>query len=147
MHILLNTLYINESIVTLEGAKAIGEIKSLTYLELESTEISNEEIFETIRHLDSVIIGDLDTCRRKMEMFMDIGIDRLAQAVDQGAKDVALGQVVAPQPAFNLSARDDLRRPLHQQMQMSTSPSAGLSPSTSGCLMSIRVGTSVQLAR
>ena len=52
--------------------------------EFAGEEISNEEIFETIRHLDSVIIGDLDTCRRKMEMFMDIGIDRLMCLVQMG---------------------------------------------------------------
>ena len=39
--------------------------------------ISNEEIFEVIRELDSVIIGDVETCRSKMAKFADIGMDRL----------------------------------------------------------------------
>ncbi len=47
--------------------------------------ISNEEIFEVIRHLDSVVIGSVDTCRRKMEGFRDIGVDRLMCLVQMGA--------------------------------------------------------------
>lgn len=52
--------------------------------EFSGEEISNEEIFETIRHLDSVVIGDLDTCRSKMEKFREIGLDRLMCLVQMG---------------------------------------------------------------
>ena len=52
--------------------------------EFAGEEISNEEIFETIRDLDSVIIGDLRTCRRKMAIYRDIGIDRLMCLVQYG---------------------------------------------------------------
>lgn len=47
-------------------------------------ELSNEEIFETIRHLDSVIIGDVAECKRKIERFRDIGLDRLMCLVQMG---------------------------------------------------------------
>jgi alkanesulfonate monooxygenase SsuD/methylene tetrahydromethanopterin reductase-like flavin-dependent oxidoreductase (luciferase family) len=39
--------------------------------------VSNEEAHEITEHLDSVIIGDPDLCRRKMEKYRDIGVDRL----------------------------------------------------------------------
>ena len=52
--------------------------------EFAGEEISNEEIFETIRHLDSVIIGDVATCGRKMERFKEIGMDRLMCLVQMG---------------------------------------------------------------
>ncbi len=47
--------------------------------------ISNEEIFEVIRELDTVVIGGVDTCRRKMEGFRDIGVDRLMCLMQMGA--------------------------------------------------------------
>ncbi len=40
-------------------------------------EVSNEEAHEVLETLDSVIIGDPDHCRRKMEKYRDIGTDRL----------------------------------------------------------------------
>ena len=40
-------------------------------------EISPEEAYETLAPLDSVIIGDVETCRRKMQRYRDIGVDRL----------------------------------------------------------------------
>jgi alkanesulfonate monooxygenase SsuD/methylene tetrahydromethanopterin reductase-like flavin-dependent oxidoreductase (luciferase family) len=46
--------------------------------------ISNEEIFETIGKLDSVVIGDVETCRRKMAGFRDIGVDRLMCLMQMG---------------------------------------------------------------
>ncbi|MEZ5559025.1 MAG: LLM class flavin-dependent oxidoreductase [Pseudomonadales bacterium] len=52
--------------------------------EFAGEEIGNEEIYETIRHLDSVIIGDVDTCRAKMESFREIGLDRLMCLVQMG---------------------------------------------------------------
>jgi alkanesulfonate monooxygenase SsuD/methylene tetrahydromethanopterin reductase-like flavin-dependent oxidoreductase (luciferase family) len=52
--------------------------------EFAGEEISNEEIFEVIRDLDSVIIGDVETCRAKMAKFADIGMDRLMCLVQMG---------------------------------------------------------------
>jgi alkanesulfonate monooxygenase SsuD/methylene tetrahydromethanopterin reductase-like flavin-dependent oxidoreductase (luciferase family) len=40
-------------------------------------EISGEEVFEILNEQDSVIIGDPETCRRKMARYRDIGVDRL----------------------------------------------------------------------
>ncbi len=52
--------------------------------EFAGEDISNEEVFETIRHLDSVIIGDVAECTRKIERFHDIGLDRLMCLVQMG---------------------------------------------------------------
>ena len=59
-------------------------VVSLMKREFAGEEISNEEIFETIRHIDSVIVGDVRTCIRKMEGFRDIGMDRLMCLVQMG---------------------------------------------------------------
>ena len=59
-------------------------VVSLMKREFAGEEISNEEIFESIRHIDSVIIGDVDTCAAKMERFRDIGMDRLMCLVQMG---------------------------------------------------------------
>jgi alkanesulfonate monooxygenase SsuD/methylene tetrahydromethanopterin reductase-like flavin-dependent oxidoreductase (luciferase family) len=40
-------------------------------------DISGEEVFEILNEQDSVIIGDPETCRRKMARYRDIGVDRL----------------------------------------------------------------------
>ena len=40
-------------------------------------DISGEEVFEILNEQDSVIIGDPETCRRKMLRYRDIGVDRL----------------------------------------------------------------------
>jgi len=52
--------------------------------EFAGEEISNEEIFEVIREIDSVIIGDVATCKAKMGKFRDIGMDRLMCLVQMG---------------------------------------------------------------
>ena len=39
--------------------------------------ISNEEAYEILNKQDTVIIGDVDTCRKKMQRYRDIGLDRL----------------------------------------------------------------------
>jgi alkanesulfonate monooxygenase SsuD/methylene tetrahydromethanopterin reductase-like flavin-dependent oxidoreductase (luciferase family) len=39
--------------------------------------ITNEEAYEILNKQDSVIIGDIDTCRRKMRRYQEIGLDRL----------------------------------------------------------------------
>jgi len=46
---------------------------------------SNEEIFETLDPLPSVIVGDVDTCRRKIEAYREIGVDRLMCLVQYAA--------------------------------------------------------------
>ncbi len=60
-------------------------VVALLKREFAGESISNEEIFEVIRHLDSVVIGGVDTCRRKMEGFRDIGVDRLMCLMQMGA--------------------------------------------------------------
>jgi alkanesulfonate monooxygenase SsuD/methylene tetrahydromethanopterin reductase-like flavin-dependent oxidoreductase (luciferase family) len=59
-------------------------VVALLKREFAGEELSNEEIFEVIGKLDSVIIGDVATCRRKMERFRDIGVDRLMCLVQMG---------------------------------------------------------------
>jgi len=39
--------------------------------------VSNEEVFETLEPLPSVIVGDVASCRRKIEAYRDIGVERL----------------------------------------------------------------------
>ncbi len=52
--------------------------------EFAGEEPSNEEIFDVIRDIDSVIIGDVETCRAKMAKFRDIGVDRLMCLLQMG---------------------------------------------------------------
>jgi hypothetical protein len=59
-------------------------VVSLLKREFAGEEIGNEEIFDTLRHLDSVIIGDVDTCAKKMAGYRDIGVDRLMCLVQMG---------------------------------------------------------------
>jgi alkanesulfonate monooxygenase SsuD/methylene tetrahydromethanopterin reductase-like flavin-dependent oxidoreductase (luciferase family) len=47
--------------------------------------VSNEEIFETLDPLPSVIVGDVASCRRKIEAYADIGVDRLMCLLQFGA--------------------------------------------------------------
>ena len=44
-----------------------------------------EEVYEVLAPMDSVIVGDVDTCRRKLERFRDIGVDRLMCLMQFGA--------------------------------------------------------------
>ncbi|XOV83276.1 MAG: LLM class flavin-dependent oxidoreductase [bacterium] len=67
-------------------------VVALMKREFVGEDISNEEIFETIRHLDSVIIGDVKTCEKKMQQFQDIGLDRLMCLIQMG--EVAHEQVL-----------------------------------------------------
>ncbi len=39
--------------------------------------ITNEEAYEILSEQDAVIIGDVETCRRKMKRYQEIGLDRL----------------------------------------------------------------------
>jgi alkanesulfonate monooxygenase SsuD/methylene tetrahydromethanopterin reductase-like flavin-dependent oxidoreductase (luciferase family) len=59
-------------------------VVALMKREFAGEKISNEEIFEVIRHLDSVVIGDVEECRRKMEGFREIGVDRLMCLMQMG---------------------------------------------------------------
>jgi alkanesulfonate monooxygenase SsuD/methylene tetrahydromethanopterin reductase-like flavin-dependent oxidoreductase (luciferase family) len=43
----------------------------------EGQDVSNEEIYETLAPIESVIVGDVETCRAKMKHYRDIGVDRL----------------------------------------------------------------------
>ena len=60
-------------------------VVALLKREFAGEQISDEEIFETIRHLDTVVIGGVDACRTKMAGFREIGIDRLMCLVQMGA--------------------------------------------------------------
>lgn len=40
-------------------------------------EVSDEEIFEVLSAQDSLIVGSPDTCRKKLQKYADLGIDRL----------------------------------------------------------------------
>jgi alkanesulfonate monooxygenase SsuD/methylene tetrahydromethanopterin reductase-like flavin-dependent oxidoreductase (luciferase family) len=60
-------------------------VVALLKREFAGEDISNEEIFEVIRELDSVVIGGVETCRKKMEGFRDIGVDRLMCLMQMGA--------------------------------------------------------------
>ncbi len=44
---------------------------------LEGEQVSDEEIFEALRDQDSLIVGSPKTCRKKLRMYADLGIDRL----------------------------------------------------------------------
>ncbi|TVS09285.1 MAG: LLM class flavin-dependent oxidoreductase [Gammaproteobacteria bacterium] len=59
-------------------------VVSLLKREFRGEELSNEEIYEVLKDLDSVIIGDVATCRRKMSGFRDIGVDRLMCLMQMG---------------------------------------------------------------
>ncbi len=45
--------------------------------QLMGEEVDPEETFETLAAIESVVIGDVDACRKKIEGFRAIGIDRL----------------------------------------------------------------------
>ncbi len=59
-------------------------VVALMKREFAGEELSNEEIYEVIRNLDSVIIGDIETCRAKMARYRDIGVDRLMCLMQMG---------------------------------------------------------------
>jgi alkanesulfonate monooxygenase SsuD/methylene tetrahydromethanopterin reductase-like flavin-dependent oxidoreductase (luciferase family) len=40
-------------------------------------ELDPVEVYEVLEPLESVIVGDVDTCRRKMQRYADAGVDRL----------------------------------------------------------------------
>lgn len=42
------------------------------------------EVYEALEPLDSVIVGDVETCRRKMSKYADVGVDRLMCLMQYG---------------------------------------------------------------
>jgi alkanesulfonate monooxygenase SsuD/methylene tetrahydromethanopterin reductase-like flavin-dependent oxidoreductase (luciferase family) len=44
---------------------------------LEGEHVSDDEIFDALRDQDSLIVGSPSTCRKKLRMYADLGIDRL----------------------------------------------------------------------
>jgi alkanesulfonate monooxygenase SsuD/methylene tetrahydromethanopterin reductase-like flavin-dependent oxidoreductase (luciferase family) len=62
----------------------VSPVVALLKRDFAGEEIGNEEVFETVRHLDSVIIGDVATCRAKMARFREAGVDRLMCLVQMG---------------------------------------------------------------
>jgi alkanesulfonate monooxygenase SsuD/methylene tetrahydromethanopterin reductase-like flavin-dependent oxidoreductase (luciferase family) len=58
---------------TAAGADAMALVGRLARGE----EISGEEVYEVLGREDSIIIGDPETCRRKMRHYQQIGVDRL----------------------------------------------------------------------
>jgi alkanesulfonate monooxygenase SsuD/methylene tetrahydromethanopterin reductase-like flavin-dependent oxidoreductase (luciferase family) len=39
--------------------------------------VDPEEALEVLEEIESVVIGDVDTCRRKIQRYKSIGVDRL----------------------------------------------------------------------
>jgi alkanesulfonate monooxygenase SsuD/methylene tetrahydromethanopterin reductase-like flavin-dependent oxidoreductase (luciferase family) len=39
--------------------------------------VTDEEVFDTLSAQESLIVGSPETCRRKMKLFADLGVDRL----------------------------------------------------------------------
>ncbi|MFI5316534.1 MAG: LLM class flavin-dependent oxidoreductase [Myxococcota bacterium] len=68
------------------GAAGGGEVPVVALLKrlAAGESVSNEEIFETLDPLPSVIVGDVASCRRKIEAYADIGVDRLMCLVQFG---------------------------------------------------------------
>jgi alkanesulfonate monooxygenase SsuD/methylene tetrahydromethanopterin reductase-like flavin-dependent oxidoreductase (luciferase family) len=58
-------------------------------------EIDPVEAYEALEDQDSVIIGDVDTCRRKIERFRDAGFGRLMGLMQFGhlSHEQALGSI------------------------------------------------------
>ena len=47
--------------------------------------VSGEEVYEILGAQDSIIIGDPETCRRKMERYQEAGVDRLMCLMQLGS--------------------------------------------------------------
>lgn len=44
---------------------------------LQGETVADEEVFESLRDQDSLIVGSPETCRRKIQQFVELGVDRL----------------------------------------------------------------------
>ncbi len=60
-------------------------IISLLNRQLVGQALDAEEVYEVMDSMDSVIIGDVDTCERKLRGFAEIGCDRLMCLMQMGA--------------------------------------------------------------
>ena len=71
-----------------EAEQVIGRVRA-------GEDVSNEEIFQVLSEQDSLIVGDPETCRRKMKRYEEIGIDRLMcfQQVGQLTHDQIMGSI------------------------------------------------------
>ena len=47
-------------------------------------ELDPVEVYEALEPLDSVIVGDVETCRRKIRKYADAGVDRLMCLMQYG---------------------------------------------------------------
>ncbi len=67
--------YLHSSSTTEPGQLTVGE--EVAQRIRAGEEVSGEEIFETMAEEDMVIIGDPETCRRKIQRYQEIGVDHL----------------------------------------------------------------------
>ena len=68
---------VNKPVITEDELDDENPAVALIKQELAGHEITNEAVFEAVRDIDSVVIGDVDTCRKKIAKFKDAGFDRL----------------------------------------------------------------------
>lgn len=57
--------------------------------------VSPEECYEALLPLDSIVIGDVDTCKRKLQKFADLGADRVMCLMESGdvSQENVLGSI------------------------------------------------------
>jgi len=57
--------------------------------------ISPEECYEALLPLDSIVIGDVETCKRKLQKFADLGADRVMCLMESGnvSQENVLGSI------------------------------------------------------
>jgi alkanesulfonate monooxygenase SsuD/methylene tetrahydromethanopterin reductase-like flavin-dependent oxidoreductase (luciferase family) len=62
-----------------EAAGFTGPTRAQTVIGrvLQGDDVAPEEIFEALNEQDSLIVGSPDTCRKKLQVYADLGIDRL----------------------------------------------------------------------
>ncbi len=44
---------------------------------MQNEEVPNEEVFDALKEQNSLIVGSPETCRQKIDLYQDLGIDRL----------------------------------------------------------------------
>jgi alkanesulfonate monooxygenase SsuD/methylene tetrahydromethanopterin reductase-like flavin-dependent oxidoreductase (luciferase family) len=59
------------------GAASPNRAQILIGRIMQGEPVADDEVFDTLSAQDSLIVGSPDTCRRKMQQFQDLGIDRL----------------------------------------------------------------------
>lgn len=60
-----------------EQSSAALDSMALIHRLANNEDVSSEEVYEVLGREDSIIIGDPETCRRKMKHYQEIGVDRL----------------------------------------------------------------------